>query len=63
MSDVKNNPLHAAAHADGSEGESFGEKAARMIDDPVGSVVAGIAFPTAAVGVVIGGIWGLGFVY
>ena len=43
--------------------ETLGEKAARWIDDPVGSVVAGIAFPTAAVGIVMGGIWGLGFVY
>ena len=43
--------------------ETLGDKAARWIDDPVGSVVAGIAFPTAAVGIVMGGIWGLGFVY
>ncbi len=43
--------------------ETLGEKAARWIDDPVGSVVAGIAFPTAAVGIVMGGIWSLGFVY
>lgn len=43
--------------------ETLGDKAARWIDDPVGSVVAGIAFPTAAFGIVLGGIWGLGFVY
>ncbi|MCR9262428.1 MAG: hypothetical protein NXH95_22165 [Pseudomonadaceae bacterium] len=43
--------------------ETLSTKTARWIDDPVGSVVAGIAFPTAAVGIVMGGIWGLGFVY
>ena len=42
--------------------ETLGAKAARWIDDPVGSVVTGIAFPTAAIGIVLGGIWGLGFV-
>ncbi len=39
--------------------ETLGQKFARWIDDPLGSVLAGIAFPTAAVGVVIGGIYGL----
>jgi hypothetical protein len=58
MSNNVNSDLHAATTK-----ETFGEKTARWIDDPVGSVVAGIAFPTAAVGIVIGGIWGLGFVY
>jgi hypothetical protein len=59
MSNIENNAHQSAAVTD----ESLGAKAARWIDDPVGSVVAGIAFPTAAVSVVIGGIWGLGFVY
>jgi hypothetical protein len=41
---------------------SVADKAAKMIDDPVDSVILGIAFPTAAVSVVIGGIYGLSLV-
>ncbi|MEM9621952.1 MAG: hypothetical protein AAF993_09910 [Pseudomonadota bacterium] len=42
--------------------ETMGQRAARWIDDPTGSVVAGTIFPTAAIGVVVGGIFGLGMV-
>ena len=43
--------------------ETFAQKTARWIDDPVASVVAGIIFPTVAVGVVLSGIFGLGLVH
>jgi hypothetical protein len=43
--------------------ETLGQKTARWIDDPVASVVAGIAFPTAAVGFVVGGIYSLALIY
>jgi hypothetical protein len=42
---------------------TFGEKMASVIDDPFGSVIAGIVAPTIAVGFVISGILGLGLVY
>jgi len=43
--------------------ESIGQRAARWIDDPTSSVVAGTIFPTAAIGVVVGGIYSLALVF
>lgn len=39
--------------------ETLGQKTARWIDDPVGSVAIGTALPAAAVGILTGGIYGL----
>jgi hypothetical protein len=39
--------------------ETLGQKTARWIDDPVGSVVIGTALPAAAVSILTGGIYGL----
>jgi hypothetical protein len=42
---------------------TLGQKLARMIDDPVGSVVVGTAFPTAAVMFIAGGMYSIGLIY
>jgi len=39
--------------------ETLGQKTARWIDDPVGSVAIGTALPAAGVGILTGGIYGL----
>jgi hypothetical protein len=43
--------------------QSFGQKLAKLIDDPVGSVVVGTAFPMAAVMFLVGGIYGIGLIH
>lgn len=42
---------------------TLGQKFARMIDDPVGSVVLGTAFPAAAVMFIAGGMYSIGLVF
>ncbi|MEZ5557024.1 MAG: hypothetical protein R3E86_22515 [Pseudomonadales bacterium] len=41
---------------------TLGERTARLIEDPVGSVVAGLIAPAAAVGFVVSGIYGLALI-
>ena len=43
--------------------ETLAQKTARVIEDPFGSVIAGILTPAAAVGVVVSAIYGLALVY
>lgn len=43
--------------------EAFGQKLAKWIDDPVGSVVVGTAFPMAAVMFLVGGLYGVGLIH
>jgi len=46
-----------------STADTWGQRTARLIEDPVGSVVAGVVAPAAAVGVVVSAIYGLGLIY
>jgi hypothetical protein len=43
--------------------ETFADRAARVIGDPVGSAVAGLVPPAAAFGFVISAMYGLALVY
>ena len=58
VSDHNSSPAAQSATAG-----SFGQKLAKWIDDPVGSVVVGTAFPAAAVMFLVGGIYGIGLIH
>jgi hypothetical protein len=53
---------HNSGPAPGAQ-ETLGQKAARLIDDPVGSVMIGTALPAFAVTLIVGGIYGLTLTY
>ena len=43
--------------------DTLGQKAVRVMEDPFGSMVAGLIAPAAAVGAVVSGILGLAVIY
>ncbi len=52
-----------AISAQSTAADTLGDKAARMMDDPFGSIWLGLASTATAVGAVVTGIFGLSVIY
>ena len=63
MDSVGIGALPDAAQYGDTGADTLGSKAARMMDDPFGSIWIGLASTATAVSAVVGGIFGLSVIY